>query len=151
MKPESDKIISTLNGLIQTCKDGQNGFRSASDSIQNEELKQLFTTYANQRATFAAELQAEVRRQGGDPEKGGSITGTLHRGWMQLKSTLLGQSESSILAECDRGEEAALKNYEAATHEVMPLEIQTLLAQQYKEIKDAHTRIHSRLEAVAGS
>ena len=63
MATDNDSLISTLNNLIETCKDGENGFRTASDGVKNQELKALFLTYSQQRAQFASELQAEVRRR----------------------------------------------------------------------------------------
>src|SRR4029078_8704180 len=49
--------ISTLNGLIETLKDGQEGFRQASEAVKDCQLKMLFGEYSLQRAKFAGELQ----------------------------------------------------------------------------------------------
>ena len=76
----ADKTISILNGLIETCKDGENGFKTAAEGLQDTSLKATFVTYASQRATFVRELQDEVRRLGGDPETSGSMSGSIHRG-----------------------------------------------------------------------
>ena len=65
----NDDVISTLNNLIETCKDGQEGFQQAAEGVQNSQLKTLFYEYAQQRAQFAGELQGLVRELGGDPEK----------------------------------------------------------------------------------
>ena len=70
MMTNKDDVISMLNNLIETCKDGEEGFRNASQAAKDPELKQLFNTYAGQRAGFVTELQSEVRRLGGDPETG---------------------------------------------------------------------------------
>ena len=85
MALDNDEVISTLNNLVETCKDGQNGFRTAAEGIKNPELTTLFNTYSQQRARFAAELQNEVRRLGGDPEETGSTAAVLHRGWINIK------------------------------------------------------------------
>jgi uncharacterized protein (TIGR02284 family) len=55
-------VIDVLNGLIETCKDGQEGFQTAAESIEDPELGQLLHEYAQERAAFAAELQTAVRR-----------------------------------------------------------------------------------------
>jgi uncharacterized protein (TIGR02284 family) len=60
------------------------------------------------------ELQAKVRSLGGDPERRGSVSGSLHRGWVNLKSTITGMSEEAVLAECERGEDVAKRAYEDA-------------------------------------
>ena len=59
---DNDNVISTLNGLIETCRDGQNGFQTAAEGVTNSELKTLFHGYAQQRAQFVGDLQTEVTR-----------------------------------------------------------------------------------------
>ncbi|HYE66867.1 MAG TPA: PA2169 family four-helix-bundle protein [Pyrinomonadaceae bacterium] len=149
MAIDNDNVISTLNGLIETCKDGQEGFRQAAEGVDNSELKTLFNTYSQQRAQFAAELQNEVRRLGGDPEKTSSTAGALHRGWINIKSAVTGRDESSIIAECERGEDSAVSTYEDALKENLPADIQTLLQRQFGQVKEAHDRIRA-LERASG-
>ncbi len=75
MAIDKDYVISTLNGLIETCKDGQQGFQTAAEAVKDSDLKTLFHSYAQERGRMVAELQAEVRSLGGDPEKSGSVAG----------------------------------------------------------------------------
>jgi uncharacterized protein (TIGR02284 family) len=150
MRNEADeKIVSLLDNLIGTCKDGQNGYRSAAERAPSKELKRFFHDNAAQRARFAAELQEEVHRHGAMPPRRGTVAGALHRGWFTVKTALLGAAEADLLAECERGEDAALKNYEAAAHAVLPDALQTLIAKQYRDIKRARDRVHARLSAAA--
>lgn len=146
----TDDVISTLNNLIETCKDGQNGFETAAGGVTNGELKTLFHTYAQQRSQFAGELQDEVRRLGGDPEKEGSVAASLHRGWINMKSVVTGQDESSILSECERGEDAAVSNYSAALDTDLPAHIRAVVERQLTQVKDAHERVRS-LEKASGA
>lgn len=140
---DNDNVISTLNNLIETCKDGENGFRTAADGVKNGELKTLFLTYSQQRAQFAAELQQEVRNLGGDPEKTGSVAATLHRGWINIKSTVTGEDEGAIISECERGEDSAVKNYQEALKENLPTNINSIIERQYTQVKEAHDRIRA--------
>ena len=146
----NDEAISTLNNLIETCKDGQNGFQTAADGVKNTELKTLFSTYAQQRAKFAGDLQSEVRRLGGDPEKSGSVAATLHRGWINIKSTVTGEDESAVLAECERGEDSAVSNYQDALAANLPANVRDVVQRQFTQIKEAHDRIRS-LEQASGA
>src|SRR5437868_95738 len=100
----TDDTISTLNGLIQTCKDGEEGFRQAAEGAQTARLKSLFYEFSQQRATFCTELQTLVRSLGGDPEHEGSFSGAMHRGWMDIKTAVMGKDDKAILNECERGE-----------------------------------------------
>lgn len=146
----NDNIISTLNNLIETCKDGQEGFQTAASGVHRSELKTLFHSYAQQRAQFAGQLQNEVLRLGGDPEKTGSVAASLHRGWINLKSAVMGEDENAIIAECERGEDSAVDNYEEALNSELPENISAIVRQQFTQVKEAHDRIRS-LERVTGA
>jgi uncharacterized protein (TIGR02284 family) len=150
MATDKDDVISTLNNLIETCKDGQNGFQAAADGVKNSELKTLFHTYSQQRAQFAGELQAEVRRLGGDPEQTGSVAATLHRGWINIKSAVTGEDEGAVISECERGEDSAVRNYQDAINGGLPADLRTIVERQYTQVKEAHDRLRA-LERASGA
>jgi uncharacterized protein (TIGR02284 family) len=147
-KSDTD-ALTVLNQLIETCKDGEEGYRTAARCVANSDLKVLFTSYAEQRAQFAAELQAEVRRLGGDPEKSGSLVGALHRGWTNLKSSVGGADEAAIVAECERGDDMARKSYEEALGQSLPADVHAIVSRQFASVKEAHGRIHALEMAAA--
>ena len=146
---DNDNVISTLNNLIETCKDAQEGFRQAAEGVKNSELKTLFHAYSTQRAQFAGELQNEVRRLGGDPEKTSSTLGALHRGWINIKSAVTGEDEGAVISECERGEDSAVRNYEDALRGELPNDLRSLIERQFTEVKAAHDRIRT-LERASG-
>lgn len=111
---DNAKAVSTLNHLIETCKDGAEGFRTAAESVTRADAKALFTSRVPAIESAAAELQGEVRRLGGDPETSGSVSASVHRGWINLKSAVTGKDEAAVITECERGEQLAATNYEDA-------------------------------------
>jgi uncharacterized protein (TIGR02284 family) len=135
------QVISTLNNLLQTCRDGEEGFRMAAEGVESLELKELFRGYSRQRASFAGELKDEVRRMGGEPAEGGSVTGSLHRGWMGLMAALTGADKHAVLDECERGEDAALAAYRAALGVDLPANVRALVERQFAEVREARQRI----------
>ena len=149
-RPTNDDVISTLNGLIETCKDGQEGFTVAADGIGRSDLKSLFHEFAQQRSQFAGELQTLVRSLGGDPEDAGSIAGSLHRGWINIKSAVMGEDETTILNECERGEDAAKSAYKDALDEALPANILESVQSQYTAILSAHDRIKALRDSSKG-
>jgi uncharacterized protein (TIGR02284 family) len=140
---DESSVISTLNNLIATCRDGQNGFESAAEGITDAAMKGAFHKYAQQRSQFAAELQSEVRMLGGDPETTGSVAGALHRGWINIKAAVTGKDEHSILEECERGEDSAKENYREAMEETLPPQVLNLVNRQYHDVIVAHDTIRS--------
>jgi uncharacterized protein (TIGR02284 family) len=146
---DNDKVISTLNGLIETLKDGEQGFRTAAEGLQEPQVKSLFSQYSRQRHDMALELQAEVRRLGGDPEKAGSFAGAAHRGWINIKSVVTGKDDGSIIAEAERGEDSAKRMYEEALRAMLPTPTLALVREQSMKILDAHDRVRSLERATA--
>jgi len=111
--PNKD-VIDVLNDLIEYSKDGEKGFRESADDVKDPDLKAFFVQRALDCGTAATELQGEVRRLGGDPETSTSVTGDMHRGWVNLKSLFTGKDELAVLEEVERGEDYALKAYKDA-------------------------------------
>jgi uncharacterized protein (TIGR02284 family) len=140
-----------IDNLIETLKDGQEGFKQAAESVRNPALKTLFSDYSDQRSRFATVLQSEARRQGEtEPETTSSATGALHRGWINLKSAITGGDEHAILAECERGEDSAVEEYKKALDEDLSPAARELVSLQFPEIKAAHDRIRSLRDAAKG-
>ena len=137
----NDEAISVLNDLIETNKDGEEGFRTAGDAVESSDLKTLFHMYAQQRARFAAELNNEVLRRGGKPATTGHVSASLHRGWLNLKTAVTGKSEVAIVDECERGEDAAKANYENALKQSLPSDLLSIVEEQYADVKSAHDRV----------
>src|SRR5919106_5002356 len=108
MSHKNSQTIELLNELIVTCKDGEKGYREASEGIQNPFYRMLFGEYSRQRSKFASELQAQVVMLGGQPDRKGTVKGALLRGWMNLKTAIAGHDDDLIVAECQRGEDLAI-------------------------------------------
>ena len=142
------KENTVLNNLIETLKDGQEGFKAAAERVSNPRLKSLFRDYSEKRSLFATALQSEARRHGEtEPETDSSATGALHRGWINLKSAITGGDEHAILAECERGEDSAVEEYKKALDDGLSPSAQELVSHQFAEIKAAHDRIRSLRDA----
>ena len=107
--------------------------------------------YAQQRARFSAELNNEVLHRGGDPAKSGHVSATFHRGWINLKSAVTGNDDDAIIAECERGEDSAVSNYEDALKKVTPSDILSIVEEQYTEVKQAHNTIRDLKQASKAS
>lgn len=137
----NEDVISTLNDLIETCKDGQDGFKTAAEGVERSDLKSTFYELGQQRSQFAGELQTLVRELGGDPENTGSTTAALHRGWINIKSIVTGKDDQSILDEAERGEDIAKKAYEKATQMTLPSNVSSVIQQQATQVKAAHDRV----------
>ena len=136
-------VAGHLNTLIQTCRDGEKGFQSASEAVEDSHLRSLFRDLATQRGQFAIELESEVVRLGEVPATEGSLMGSLHRGWLNLKAAIGGNDEAAVVSECERGEDAAVAAYRNALDKDLPESTHSLVARQYSFVQAAHDRIRA--------
>ncbi|MBI4471549.1 MAG: PA2169 family four-helix-bundle protein [Acidobacteria bacterium] len=146
MAVNREELIVSLNELIETCRDSEKGFQTAADHVKDDGLRKFFHQCSLQRAQFASELQSEVRQLGGKPEQSGSTSGALRRGWMNIKSVIT-LGDDSIIAECERGEDAALEAYHRVLKQNLPPNALPVVKHQYTEIKRSHDRVRDMEKA----
>lgn len=112
MESSNKETVNLLNDLLERNYDAEKGYKKAAEDTKSPVLKEFFRDYAGQRYTFGHELKEEIRRLGGDPEKGTSTASNLHRTWIDIKTALSSDKDESVVEECIRGEKAALEDYE---------------------------------------
>lgn len=135
--------------MIETLKDGQEGFRQVSEAVKDSRLKSLFSEFSLQRAKFAGELQNEAITLGEhDPENTSSTAGAMHRAWINLKSAITSADDHAVLVECERGEDSAVAEYKKAMEEEeLSAPIRDTISRQYTDVKNAHDRIKALRDA----
>jgi uncharacterized protein (TIGR02284 family) len=138
---DRDDVISTLNDLIETSKDGEEGFCTCADNVKNPTLKTFFLQKAERCREGAVQLQQIVREMGGDPERTSSMTGALHRFWVRIRGSISGMDDHAILAECERGEDAAKSAYEKALQQDLPGDVRMMVERQFREVIANHGRV----------
>ncbi|WP_118973133.1 ferritin-like domain-containing protein [Taibaiella koreensis] len=135
----------TLNDLILINNDRIKGYeRALKDNRSREaDLDILFREMIEQSQRFNTALTALVQQGGSQPETEGSLSGKLHRAWMDFKTTFTGHNRKNLLIECERGEDASKEAYNEALHEDNGLtdEQREIIAGQAREQSDSHDRI----------
>ncbi|SHJ11042.1 ferritin-like domain-containing protein [Aquimarina spongiae] len=146
MTTYSEKVGGKLNDLLEKTYDAEKGFKKAADNVKHSGLKNYFNQKAQERHDFGYALKAEIKSFGQPVDNGGSITGTMHRAWMDVKSVLSKDNEESMLEEAIRGEEATVEEYNDVLSETtLPPSTQTILTQQKNKIMNGLSSIR-RLE-----
>lgn len=146
------EAIDVLNDLIETSKDGEEGFSTSAEDLKNPQLKTFFLARANDCRSAVTELQAKVRALGGDPETSSSVSGSMHRAWVDLKSLVTGKSDEAILNEVERGEDVALKAYreaaEKATQKGLSADVVSLIQNQLAGVQRNHDQVKALRDQV---
>jgi uncharacterized protein (TIGR02284 family) len=141
MAMDKDQMISAINDLIEICKDTENNFYAGADGVKDSNLKKLFNTYAQDYMQFAAELQREIHRLDGKPERSGSVVGVISSGWITIRSAVAGGNEGVVLAECESSMDKAVKRYEETLKVGLPPDEQMIVQRQYMQVKEGHDHI----------
>jgi len=133
----NDKVASLLNDIARRCRDGEEGYRLAAEDSRDGELKQQLRQLSRERAGMADELDALIRKYGGEPPaKGGTLLGAAHRAFVDVKAALSRDDRRAVLEEVARGESVAEESYDAVKREELP-----------QDVKDTIGRHHARVRA----
>jgi uncharacterized protein (TIGR02284 family) len=132
---------SALGDVIAVCREGELGYAEAAKDVRATALQELFKLFADQRRIFADVLERHVVSLGGVTEATPRISGWIHRKWLDVRAGIDHGSAVTLLAECERGEHAALAKYERALSIPLPDDLRTILLEQVAEIREAHDRL----------
>lgn len=144
---DNDEIISTLNDLIEVSKDGEEGFRSSAENVDDPKLKAFFLRRSQEVAASVQELQDLVRSLGGEPASSSSLSGTLHRRWIDIKTALTSNDTLAVLNETERGEDVALATYRKAAEKDLPTHVRFVVVRQLEGAKRNHDEVKQLRDA----
>ena len=128
----------TLRGLIKTLIDSQTGFQDIGDHVKDDTLKKFFLAESLKRASFRGDLEDTLHKEGvKDVKETGSVAGSLHRTWGDLKAKL-GGGDHTLLESAESGEDTIKKAYTEALKLELPLPVHQLLSTQAAHIQTSH-------------
>ena len=145
-----EKTVEVLNDLIEINNGRADGFDKASSDLSDEniDLKATFDKLSSDSRTNVTELAGLVGRNGENPDTGNTVLGTLHRAWIDIKASFGGDDRHSILAECERGEDAIKKAYRDALQEnELGENVRSVLLKQQDGINISHDAIKALRDA----
>jgi uncharacterized protein (TIGR02284 family) len=141
---EAKATQALLNELVETLKDGQKGYSDAMTDVEDTNLKDTFKKYAAQRAEYITEIEDQMFKLNLKPDEGASVTGTIHRAWIDLKAALTSKDNKAVLNECERGEDYAKKAYQTTLKaQDLPSNLKSVIEKQYQGVTEAHDKIKS--------
>jgi len=141
---------SVLRDVVQSLIDSQKGFQDIGEKLNDSALKEYFFAESLTRASFKGELESVLTQEGvSDAHKEtGSVVGSLHRSWGDLKAKL-GGGDHSLLETAEQGEDAAKAAYKKALENELPLPIRQLLASQAEHVQNSHDFVKAARDKTA--
>lgn len=135
------ETLDEIKSLVRLNHDAHEGFTTAAEAVEAEPVASLFRSAAAERAQFSKELSEAMQINLEDAPEGGTIRGTAHRWWLNIRGTLNGGDASGILAEAERGESSLVEAYERVAVETAGSPLNAMLHRQLSAVKSVRDRI----------
>jgi len=138
---DENNVVSVLENLIETCKDGEKGYKDAAEHVKRSDLKGYFNEQSMERGRFATELQSQLARVGKPDKKvSGSASAAMHRAWIDTK-VALGGGDHTILESVEKGEDNAKETYQKALSGALPAGVDEIVRRQAASVQKAHDKV----------
>jgi uncharacterized protein (TIGR02284 family) len=136
------RILVTLEDLRAMCLAAQAGYDEAANEVEHDApLRDLLRSFAAERREFADELRDLLLGFGRLPDGAWMARADLHRLWIDLRAFLEHHDPVALIAECERGEHAALAKFEAALTIPLSLDVEEVLVDQTSAIRKARASL----------
>jgi uncharacterized protein (TIGR02284 family) len=149
----NDQLVDVLNDLVKINNDRIAGYERAINEAKDldVDLKAMFEGMIRETYEYKEELVAKVASMGGDVAKDTTLSGKIYRAWMDVKATFTGSDRKTILENCEFGEDAWRRAYEAALSSDAEMDADTrqMITAHYNSEKQAHDLIKKYRDAHA--
>lgn len=133
--------LNVLKNLIEICRDAQAGYLIAAEHARNAELRTFFTSQSMERARFAAELDAMLRRMGGATvSRHTGIVDRINRAWLELKQKLEA-GDAGVLENVEAFERNSVNGYREALSATVPPELHTVIQKHSESVTAAYDQV----------
>lgn len=134
---ENTKTIEVLNKLVRINNDRIEGYQSAIKETIEEDLKAMFSRFAQTSHKCKNELVDEIITLGGTPDEGQHAAGRFFGVWADMKVALEEHDRKTIFDSCEFGEDMTIGTYGRVLYDASHLSIglHNMVQMQYGLIK----------------
>lgn len=149
METKNRTLVNQLEEILEKNRDAQKGYAKAAENAKNQNLKAYFQNKSGERSTFNQTLNKELVTSYDEIETEGSFTGSLHRGWMDIKAFFTADNDESMLEEAIRGDKAAVEEYEDVLDDKdLPANVASIIREQLIKIRTDLNKVKSMEDLV---
>jgi uncharacterized protein (TIGR02284 family) len=130
-----NKDAAALEAIASTLLDSVNGYEDAAQNVSDTGIKSFLTEKAQARRGLLGEFKQHIARVGGETEVSGSVSGTLHQRWLDLRSMFQDDTKAAV-SEVERGEEYLKERFDSylGSDELSP-DVRNFLSDAYSKAK----------------
>jgi len=148
MAHSNEDHIKLVNGLVETTIDSADGYEEAAKDADGARYKDLFQKRAAERRSVASDLQAEVRRLGGEPKDDGTILAAAHRAFVNLKDSLT-KGDEAVVNEVEAGEDHIKHKFEKALGDTdVDAQTRAAIEKAWTSVKSGHDQMRDLQQAL---
>ena len=135
-------LVDTLQEVGKIVRDSEEGYRHAANDIDDWQLRSMFLELARVRSEQGNEIDRLLQRFGGEAvPKGGSVSGTMHRVFGDLKAAITGNNRRAVVDEAARGESYAESIFDKALRADLPMDVQQIIRRQHSNVRESRERM----------
>jgi len=153
MQNNMEGLVEVLNDLVKINNDRIAGYERAITESRDldVDLKAVFEGMKRESEEYKSELMSVIQSLSGEVTTDTTMSGKVYRAWMDVKATFTGASRKAILENCEFGEDAWRRAYEAALSSdvEMSAEVRQLITSQYNSEKSSHDLMKTYRDAHA--
>jgi uncharacterized protein (TIGR02284 family) len=143
----SEAVREVLNDLIEINNDRIKGYEKAIKELADgdQDLVDIFLVAIDQSREARNILGKELQALGGEMRTDTTTSGKIYRAWMDVKAVFSGHDRRAVLSNCEFGEDAAQRAYDAALH---PDHVPTYLKKIFQEQKVSFRSVHNDIRTL---
>lgn len=136
--------VDTLNAMIAIAMDGSATLTKGADIVNDPRIKSLLSELAAEREAMVAELQGEVRGLGGTAEDRGTVVGSAHRLYTEVKLALAPNDRCAVIDEIKRSEERVREKLQAllAEDKSLPQAVRDVIERHFERVRLSCGRVN---------
>ena len=122
-----DERQMSVNAVEKLCFETADHYEAAASELGDDRLAGVFTALAGERQNLAAELAVQIRAIDDLPQQPDPDREAISHMLAGIKALLSGDLRASLVADCERGEEALVSAVHAALRQDLPEEMHAVL------------------------
>jgi uncharacterized protein (TIGR02284 family) len=136
--------VEILNAMIAVSLDGAGTLAKGADIIKDPHIKSLLAELALEREGGVTRLKDEVRSLGGTPEDRGTVVGSAHRLYTEVKLALAPDDRRAVIDEIKRSEERVREKFQELLHQdkALPPAVREIVEQHFDQVRRSCSRVN---------